>query len=158
MFEEKLAIERWCGMSLSQSSPMGQWSATTSATNRLMMMVMMVMTMAVVVVVCFDQRNPTILRGFQILLCIRCCFSNSSFFQFGSKSPHQFYDLDRYQWHKTRCLLSHLTPSPYYASKPYVNTIIMYYVLPYLAVDKNIARIANAVQVTIRLLVSTSVY
>lgn len=60
------------------------------------------------------------------------------FFQFGSKSPHQFYDLDRYQWHKTRCLLSHLTPSPYYASNPWVNTIIMYYVLPYLAVDKKL--------------------
>ena len=69
-------------------------------------------------------------------MCIRCCFSNFTFFQFGSKSPHQFYDLDRYQWHKTRCLLSHLTPSPNYASKPYVNTIIIYYVLPYLDVDK----------------------
>ena len=72
MFDEKLAIERWCGMSLSQSSPMGQWSATTSATNRLMMMVMMMITAVVVVVVCFDQRNPTILRGFQIVF--ECVF------------------------------------------------------------------------------------
>ena len=24
--------------------------------------------------------------------------------QFGAKSPHQFYDLDRYEWHKTRYL------------------------------------------------------
>ena len=26
----------------------------------------------------------------------------SSNLQFGAKSPHQFYDLDRYEWHKTR--------------------------------------------------------
>jgi len=45
--------------------------------------------------VMWDEPEPELSHGTVIRY-------NIGYKQFGAKSPHQFYDLDRYEWHKTR--------------------------------------------------------